>query len=125
MKCKNPKCGNNLTGRQREFCSDRCRMAVKRTPEPEQTKVEQQTRTDQIWEECVTCENMVDENGAAACDGQAILQHSKCNPDKYATRTNPEKLNWGPILGAVDLKIRGFVANRVSIPGDWDYEGVA
>lgn len=49
MKCKN-ECGNDLTGRQKEYCSDKCRMQAKRNPnkveqpEPEQAKVEQAAR---------------------------------------------------------------------------------
>ncbi len=62
------------------------------------------------------------------CEGQGwkpkpSLEHYQEYPDHYALRTAPEKLNWGLYLDAVALKARGFVANRVSIPGDWDYEG--
>ena len=44
---------------------------------------------------------------------------------KYATRTEPDKLNWGPWMNSEALERAGLRANRVSIPGDWDYEGVA
>ncbi len=37
MECMNT-CGKDLTGRQKQFCSDKCRMAFKRNPN---TKVEQ------------------------------------------------------------------------------------
>ena len=109
MKCKN--CDNELTGRQQGHCSDRCRMALKRT-QPEQVKVEHETRT------------ALDANAGPPQIGRPDLEHYQSNPEMYATRTNPEKLNWGPWLGSVDLKARSFVANRVSIPGDWDYKGV-
>lgn len=47
MECIN-ECGNELTGRQKEFCSDKCRMQFKRNSnKPEQPKVEQQTRTNE------------------------------------------------------------------------------
>jgi len=42
MKCMNEHCNNELSGRQKQFCSDKCRMQHKRQSEPEQeSKVEQ------------------------------------------------------------------------------------
>lgn len=52
------------------------------------------------------------------------LSHYKENPDKYAPRDKPEKLNWGPWMDLADLTGSPFVANRVPIPGDFDYAGV-
>lgn len=48
------------------------------------------------------------------------------DPDgrKYATRTNPEKLNWGEPMSYAELLKAGLVANRVTIPGDFDYARV-
>ncbi len=46
----------------------------------------------------------------------------KSHPQDYAQRTNPEKLNWGPYMKYHDLQDAGFSANRVSIPGDWDFD---
>ena len=37
----------------------------------------------------------------------------------------PDLLNWGPWLDKTQLSQAGLKGNRVSIPGDWDYEGVA
>ena len=62
MDCKNL-CGKELIGRQKEFCSDNCRMQYKRAIKPEQnTKVEQpkveqmkpeqQTRTSTFTDAC-------------------------------------------------------------------------
>jgi len=128
MQCMNEKCDNELSGRQRSFCSDRCRKAVSRTNtsgEPGQTvnpdKVGQGV---QFREECVTCENMVDENGVAACEERVSYQPALCSPDRYASRTNPEKLNWGEVMSSAELANAGLKANRVPIPGDFDYEGV-
>ena len=47
------------------------------------------------------------------------------DPDgrKYATRTSPDSLNWGGPLSWNELQKRKLVANRVTIPGDWDYDG--
>lgn len=41
----------------------------------------------------------------------------------YVPRNHPERLNWGEHMTAVQLKDAGLVANRVAIPGDWDYTG--
>lgn len=69
----------------------------KRT-QPEQTQSEQPTRTPPV----------------------------SIEPDgHYATRTDPDSLNWGEWMTADQLHEAGLKANRVSIPGDWDYVGVA
>lgn len=49
------------------------------------------------------------------------LEHYYANPDMYATRNAPEKLNWGPHMDATELAGSKFTANRVNLPGDWDY----
>ncbi len=46
-------------------------------------------------------------------------------PEAYITRREPEKLNWGPWMDMAGLEQAGLKANRVAIPGDWDYEGAA
>ncbi len=51
------------------------------------------------------------------------LEHYHENPDMYAERSKPDKLNWGPHMSMSELDSAGLVANRVTIPGDWDYEG--
>ena len=53
------------------------------------------------------------------------LEHYVALPSQYATRTVPDKLNWGPYMTTEQLADAGLKANRVSIPGDWDYEKVA
>ncbi len=40
----------------------------------------------------------------------------------YAQRENPAKLNWGKPLTFHELQASPFTANRVSIPGDWDFK---
>lgn len=53
-------------------------------------------------------------------------EHYLANPDMYCTtRAHPEMLNWGAFMSGMELQQAGYMANRVSIPGDWDYEGVA
>lgn len=45
------------------------------------------------------------------------------NTGRYAHRTNPDLLNWGKWMTKDELAKAGLKANRVTIPGDWDYEG--
>ncbi len=52
------------------------------------------------------------------------LEHYQANPDMYIERARPELLNWGKRMNMNELNIAGKKANRVPIPGDWDYEGV-
>ncbi len=110
MKCKN--CDNELTGRQRNHCSDRCRKALSRTNKSDISKSD--TKVGQARSGVRTFPTHIKH-----------LEFYLDNPDKFATRTNPEKLNWGPYMTAEQLAESGFKANRVSIPGDWDYEKVA
>ncbi len=51
--------------------------------------------------------------------------HYMNNLDKYITRREPKLLNWGPWMDSQQLAEAGLKANRVAIPGDWDYEGAA
>jgi len=50
------------------------------------------------------------------------LEHYRKNPDKYIQRREPEKLNWGKPMTRAELHDAGLKANRVTIPGDWDYK---
>lgn len=107
MNCKNPNCNNEIA--RGKWCSDKCRMAVTRTkcsPKPEQIKGEQPNPN---------------RSGTHPVTHLEHLQFYRDNPDQYATRTNPDKLNWGPHMDCFELRAAGFVANRVTIPGDWDY----
>ena len=68
----------------------------------------------------------VTSEGVTECDKESVrasLEHYWSHPDLYATRTDAESLNWGKYMNSQELKDNGFRANRVSLPGDWDYEG--
>jgi len=54
----------------------------------------------------------------------ASLQHYTDNPSMYVTRLEPERLNWGKWMTAAELDKASLKANRVSLPGDWDFAGV-
>ncbi len=55
----------------------------------------------------------------------ASLDHYHRNASFYIPRREPDKLNWGAWLNMAQLEQAGLKANRVPIPGDWDYVGVA
>ncbi len=152
MKCV---CGNELTGRQREFCSDKCRKRAGRTklthedglqstnadsPDtnyPDKSNPDT-TRTEpfNVGEASARLEGRppwdtgaVNAKPAAGrCSTRCLPgshEHYIASPDKYAKRAIPELLNWGPWMSMAALEQAGLKANRVPIPGDWDYAGVA
>ncbi len=53
----------------------------------------------------------------------ATLEHYERNAQMYAKHNAPALLNWGPHMTIAELNASGLKANRVPIPGDWDYEG--
>lgn len=136
MECRAYGCTQALTGRQREFCSDKCRKRASRTQttpedgsgstnadrmavEPGQTERGQQSRTrPSIPPPDPGCIRLV--VGPASLDDY-LDEHGR----HYAPRAHPELLNWGDWMTSLQLEQAGLKANRVPIPSDWDYEGVA
>lgn len=65
------------------------------------------------------------------CDDKCRMAFNRINPNSqpehepehYATRTNPDTLNYGKPMKAHQLERAGLKANRVPIPGDHDYKG--
>jgi len=56
----------------------------------------------------------------------SFVDYQKQGVSRYARRFEPEKLNWSKhVMNEEQLKQAGFRANRVPIPGDWDYEDEA
>lgn len=53
------------------------------------------------------------------------LEHYQANPDRYARTGKADMLNWGLWMTTDQLHTKGLTANRVPIPGDWDYADVA
>ncbi len=98
--CKNAGCTTGLTGRQKTFCSNKCRMAS--------------TRANKTPEDSLGSSNS---NEIV----HATLEHYRANSDLYIERTDPDKLNWGKYMTYHQLQEAGLKANRVSIPGDWDF----
>jgi len=59
------------------------------------------------------------------CAKDATLEDYQTHPERYVQRVHPERLNWTGYMTRAELEQAGLKANRVPIPGDWDYEGVA
>lgn len=59
MKCKSNSCDNVLTGRQRTFCSDKCRMSQSRT----QSRTEQTRTVSRTIIDCTGKEHPIDYEG--------------------------------------------------------------
>ena len=138
MGCK--QCNQELTNPRAKFCSDRCRMAWKRSqPEqidpnkqPEQSDpntgslgpVESRSQaTGEVGEpnsgELPTNRGNGPYPGGTACECK-MCQNYRAKGKSLAM------LNHGPHLTANELaKISPLARNRVPLPGDSDYKGVA
>jgi len=121
MKCKNETCDNEAQGRG-SYCSDSCKTLYnrnrKRNKSVTVTAVTPPTVTEPNPPVVISEEDQeqIDKNSIALLETVDLITH--------APRTNPDTLNTGEYMTADELKIAGFKANRVSIPGDWYYEGV-
>ena len=103
MKCKN--CDNEATGRSK-YCSDSCKTVYNRNKKS-------------VTTETVTFDDVADTYNYNA----PSLEHYQACPDQYVQRFEPDKLNWGKRMTSKELTQASLKANRVSIPGDWDYTG--
>ena len=118
MKCKH--CGKEFTSKRKvgaTTCSDKCRQARRRQLKTSVTNIRDTIDMD-VTLAPVTDKPVTDKSK------QVTLEHYYANPDQYATRARPQLLNWGEWMTTDELVLAGFIANRVSIPGDWDYDGV-
>ena len=129
--CKH--CKEPLTGKK-QYCDDACRMAYSRatrTNEPEQIQPEHDNSIPTVREVAfsVTIEPAIVEcepyNEPRPTGAEPMQDVQFSMEPKYATRTNPDKLNTGAWMNSEQLAQAGFSANRVPIPGDTDYVGVA
>ena len=93
-------CGNEC-GDKAKTCSDKCRKAASRG---------------------VTLP--VDASVTNRCDITSVTSGCDKPSVTYATRTNPDQLNYGEPLTKAGLAKARLRANRVPIPGDYDYKGV-
>lgn len=52
----------------------------------------------------------------------ASIEDYHANREDYAERACAELLNWGPLMDEGELKEARLSGNRVTLPGDWDYD---
>ncbi len=128
MECMN-KCGTELTGRQKRFCSDKCRMAQTRTKsnaqqagerpnanKPEQAKVEQ-TNPNKV--DLATCsDSRLEQHYAKPANfGQPDCQCQMCRTNRV--NGNKHTINHGAYKQSHELYEHEL--NRVTLPSDADY----
>lgn len=106
MQCK--QCNRETKGRS-QYCSESCKTVYNRN----KRKTEQVAGVPAGMAEAVIKARTVS------------LEHYHAHPELYVPRLEPDKLNWGPWMDSDQLAAAGLKANRVSIPGDWDYTGAA
>ena len=93
MKCKS--CNKELEQvggkKQRVYCDATCRMAWNRRKESSSEGMERMgfTKSEQVISEQPISEQV---------KRTVSLEDYQDNPSDYATRTKPEKLNWGPYM---------------------------
>ena len=114
-----------------EYCSGKCRKADGHGVKPEdQVIVDEIMATDRSVLDEIDTNKVIaamdtvspEQKTEATVSEPGSFEHYCANPDKYRRRYQPERLNWGEILGPKELKQAGFRNNRRPIPGDWDYE---
>ncbi len=106
MECK--QCGKPVAGRS-QYCSESCKTVYNRNKrKPEQVPEHLQPIA----------------VGSGVCVTVGLDDYLS-RPEAYVTRREPDKLNWGSWMNMAELEAAGLKANRVAIPGDWDYKGAA
>jgi hypothetical protein len=117
MKCK--QCNSEFEPKRADarFCGKKCRAlhakrnqlsaTIKRNPEA------QPDRVGVLMPDKVEVKILNDDFG-----------HVLIEQPTYATRTNPDNLNYGDYMTSEQLADTGLKANRVPTPGDSDYNGV-
>lgn len=131
-------CNVECTGRT---CSGACRARLSRRTRTDEAHAEEQAHAHAAKPEGVTSDMPVipadvnlgkhedaprsTNSAPAISEHQAVLDHYYANPDMYISRQEPERLNWGEYMTIAELASAKLKANRVPIPGDHDYVGVA
>ena len=100
--CKRDGCSNDKQGKS-SYCSESCKTLYNRNKRNTGTGTSQPEQQPE----------------------QAVNRLGNESDSKtYATRTNPDLINYGEPMSPYQLEKAGLKANHVSIPGDSDYTGV-
>ena len=120
FKCRNCGATRRNDDSDPDYCSGKCRRLDERGPLTE-------TGVAEVGEaEVVIVDELPDKPKIRLPDGVTLVQKGSLDdyyarPEAYHRRLEPEKLNWGIKLDVKQLKQAGLRANRVPIPGDWDF----
>ena len=125
MKCKWKDCSNDARAKSL-YCGGTCK---KRDSRASGTNVPVEVGQEQVGQPSGTKSDKPEQLPNGLPDNcklsTASLEHYLANPDKYVKRLEPDKMNWGDRMTSPELAAAGFKCNRVTIPGDWDYDGVS
>ena len=113
MICRLAECSNEVIGKSL-YCSDSCKTVYNRNKDRNKST----TVTPTVTSVAISSEVKILDKDDNVITG---LLHYTANPNMYVERVEPDRLNWGKWMDRDELKQAGFKANRVSIPGDWDY----
>jgi hypothetical protein len=139
MNCK--ECGKELEQvkgkEQKQYCSDKCRKRFQRKNKdsaflsqkqglenaPESATIDE-LRTDDTQHRT----DLTPDKGTS--NTEQILNWAQpdcqCKHCRNVHKTRPEaRLNHGSYMTAAELEQNGYKYNRVSLPGDKDYKGIA
>ncbi len=97
-------CGNQLQGRQKTYCSDRCRKQAERQKKASEDGPGSSNSDTTIPQMPPKSDKTSDLDETRTASFEDYYAH----PEDYAHRTNPEAMDWD---------------KRSPIPGDWDYDG--
>lgn len=128
MKCKN--CDNDAVGRSK-YCGDSCKVLYNRKQKSVNSGSNDQTVNKTVTKLRVPPMVAVvgDFEASVTVSRTATYEDYLANPDDYAKRNHADWLNWGEWLSAdalakASMVVGHTVNNRVTLPGDWDYQEV-
>lgn len=121
-KCIN-NCGIELTGRQKQFCSDKCRMQHKRKAEQTNSNSEpEQIKLEQIKSNTV---HIVEKGSSTPFSTQRVLPANFGEADCACKHCQQNRASGSKLtLNHGKDKLASGELRRVSLPGDVDYDGV-
>ena len=116
-KCRNCGCKRGEGGEwyDDEYCSGKCKKADGGRIPPAPQRVKEAGKKASLADYLLDYPKRLGEKDR---HGQRIKGRI---PKIYRRRYEPERLNWGEPLSRDELEQAGFRANRVPIPGDFDY----
>ncbi len=122
MKCKWTDCENDARAKS-PFCGDTCYKRWNRANTMAQDGSGSTNSDKVIPNSPPTRTDNSDKSNSDTTRTASISDYWE-HPNDYGSRRDPDSLNWGPWMDAIELAQAGLKGNRVTLPGDWDYVGV-